>query len=342
MAFPRSVVSLRHIMLLCGAGLTLLTVLLASQGIPGWLIPAGFALVTSAGLFGEFAPAVVQLKGDPKTSGVAIMLADGSEATIPRSALETARVHHSSGEGGSSTKYQVTLWKADGGMVTICKVGTHRARAEELCEAINALLNAVPPRVEEEEALVEAARKRLTEAPAIELVAQQSARRGYRASAAMQLQVSWSAAPPTRSIMMVLVVFGGPLIALGGMLGAPPASAVAVLVALLLLSVLRHARLRRLTQMVCIDQDHLSLSKQGGKAADKRDFPVATIEAVDVDLSGSLVLRIDGANADGLMAVLRQRVPVDVGALSLSQRLDLETVLGAEVAQRSGRKLGRL
>jgi len=49
-------------MLLCGAGLTLLTVLLASQGIPGWLIPAGFALVTSAGLFGEFAPAVVQLQ----------------------------------------------------------------------------------------------------------------------------------------------------------------------------------------------------------------------------------------------------------------------------------------
>ena len=363
----------RVILLIVGVVAVLAVVSLSSMAVPYWLVPAGVVLFLCTFLVADVDPKVLEISGDGETSTIKFVLSGRGELAMPRSAISKARVttHRSSASSGSgtSTSYGVALHKSDGGVLTLTQVGGRRDRAEATADAINALLEAVPSNDEREEDLASAATDRLHESDRVSLEVEQN-EGSYREGAAGVLRATWPLAAKPAAVLTLPCGLGGMATMVLGMLatrGATPAHAAAVVGALLLLSALQHIRKRGLTQAVIVDDAYLTLRKgRGENVIDEKRIPLLAVNAVDVAWTGPLMLRVDEANEEirglsekvelkggvnlftlpsfirGVLAIARQSIQIETGALRFSERLDLEIVLGAEIAKRTRRSLGEL
>ena len=204
--------------------------------------------------------------------------------------------------------------------------------------------------------MVVAARNRLEASSAVEL-AQSEGRGGYRDAGASTLSLSWSLGHPPLRVLALPCALGGFVVIFTSFIPSlrGPVVLGAVFGVLLLLSLVLHARRRSRRMTVTVDEERLRI-EAGGEAP--KELPLIGVDAIDFAWSGPLVVRIDGANeearrvADGsggglakvaaTFALIGKSVFIDTGALSFALRHDLEVVLGAEVAARTGRTAGDL
>jgi hypothetical protein len=362
-------------MLALGIAAAFVALWMSQLEIPYWLIPAGFGLALCGFFFGDVAPSVVAMEGDADTSTVSFSLSNGETAVLPRSALGEARVttHTSSSSSGSgtSTSYGVALGKRDGGMLHLCRLGGKRDVAQSKAEEINALLDTVPVSAEREDELVAVAQRRLEESPRVIIEQPETSARGYRGGGRGALEARWPVGGEARTIVVLPAALGGMITAVLGMLashGTRPVHALVVIGLLLVASTVQHIRQRSRTQVVHIDERHLALSKRRDEdSPDAKRIPLTAVNAIDVAWSGPLMVRVDEANEEiqqlfekvsmkdgrpglldlpalirGVLAIARQSIQIPTGSLRFQERLDLETVLGAEIAERTGREIGQV
>lgn len=347
-------------------GITLLLLLI---GAPFAMVPAGFAAFLGGMLFGDTDPPIAGVEGDPEASTIALRRQNGDVVLLPRSAVAGARVtvhsSSSSSSGVSSKSYGVALRKHDGGGLALCQTGGRRERAESLVAEIDALLEAVPPRPEREADLVRDAERRLLASPSVDFSLRAETGDGYRGKTQQVLELSWSLRQPAGRVAILPLAIGGMAMIVGGMtrwLGLVHVLGIAA--AMLVLSLGFMARSAGRSTKVRVDDDHLRIiTMHGATPSDEKALPLEGVNAVDLAWTGPLMIRVDEANDEirklmakrdrgpqvgllgalrGVLALLRQTIQIDTGALSFEERFDLEVVLGAHVATRTGRDVGAL
>jgi hypothetical protein len=343
---------------------------LAAAGIPFWLVPAGVALaVTTLALAGT-GPAISEIRGDANASTVVLVLEGGAqEIALARSSVagvrRTTHTSTSSTGSGTSRSYGVALERVDKGMLTLDQ-SSSKPRAEALVEEIEGLLASVPVDAEAESASVEQAYRRLQDSAVVE-VHSSEASSGYRDAGQATLALSWSLADARRLWVLPLALGGMAMMLLGMIAPGQPWIPFAILALLVVLSIGRHFQMRTRRQHVLVNDSHLVIRQTQGEATvDERALPLVSIQALDVPQQGSLSLRVDEANDEiqrmqdavqerrrvglaflpmvlrGVVALVKQTVTVDTGALTFVDRVDVEQVLAAEVAARSDRAAGEL
>lgn len=339
-------------------------------GVPSfWMVPAGFGLVIGGALFSETDPPLTGLEGDPEASTVTVLRHGAAPVVLLRSALEAAQVtshtSSSSSGGGTSTSYGVALRKLDGGQLALAQTGGDRGVAEALAADVDAMLAAVPASEEREDDLVRQAERRLRDHPRVELTMEDEVGDGYRGRSQRVLQVSWSLRSSLGRAAVLPVVLAGMVIAISGMVQASSTVALVAMAVALVLGLILYLRSATRTMRVRVDDEYLRILTGRGSEVDEKALPLAAIDAIDLAWTGPLLVRVDEANEEiralmskaeggglrgvgvfailrGIIALMRKTIHIDTGALPFELRLDLEVLLGAEVARRSDREVGVL
>lgn len=331
------------------------------------LVPAGIALTVASIAALMQSPRFTALEGDLQTGQLSLRVDGGEVARLPSNSIATAEVTKRTSSDGStgSATYGARLQKKDGGFIHLCDVG-YEDDAKALVARISKLLDSVRVSTEGDSILAEDARRRLDRSPLVEVEQLSPSRSGYRGSGDEELVLRWSLKPGRHFIVTLPVAVGGVVSAiLSGIFadrfGLPHAAL--VLVGLFFLAALVRMRDAHKTQEVRAGGDELVLAtRRGAKSLAEERLPFAAINAVDVVSHSGLMLRIDeahrelttiregeeavdrkgsafpmGAMLGAVMALARQTIMIDTGTLPLQLRIDLETVLDAEIAARSGR-----
>lgn len=338
-----------------------------------FLVPLGVGMALTALLFHDRGRRITRITGDAGESKLRLHTSDGASLELARGSIEGARIERSvstSTESASRTiSWSVVLHKRDRGRIELLSrlPEHHRDRAEAVVAELDALLANVPVDVERERAFVDDARARLRTRYGIRFDELGVPGGGYRDAGSTKLELSWPMARPLRqSALGLLVLAGIATMATGfGQLGALPGYAFAVVFGLLWLwSVKRLLDERSLAQRVTIDDRELVISEARGERTVKSEtLPLSRVGAVDLGWDGRLAVRESelGEKLDalarttesgqmpdaralyaGISAMVRGTRFLSTGALGFAALVDLETVLGAEVAARTGRDAGVL
>ena len=354
------------VLALCALGATILTAQMVASTV--WMIPAGVTLFLSVALVSKTEPTVVSVTGDIERGTLTLALNNGESATIPRATVDQPKVvrGQSSNKGGRPT-YRVAFDLHDGGQLALRSFGSGEAPATVAARQLGLLLDHVPADQREQEELIAAARNRLEGCERVS-VEQAAPTANYRGTQLPALTLSWSLATSFRQLAALPLVVGGMITMILGMLNRHDTGPQHALIAIGLLTAVAaffHLRKSSSRIQVRIDENGTLIEQtRGGSVVNTKELSTMAIQAIDANWVGPLFLRLDEADESvqrlraagttsesripvltivrSIWSIIRHRVTLETGLLSLQERLDLELVLSAEIARRSGRSAAEI
>lgn len=369
----RATASKRIFFMLALASLAV-TLLVAKAGSgPRWLIFAGVTLFLCAALTGTVESTVVAVTGDAEEGTLGLALDNGEEATIPRGVVAKARMvsgiagnTRSGSRGNRRPSYGVVFDLHDGGHIDLRSFGTRKEVASKTAEQLGLLLEGIEVNQDQQDKLVEQAHQRLDASTRV-TVKRENTTGNYRGTDAPDIAVSWSVARSFTFMLGIPLLLG----ALTSMVFGAIANSTSfrnTVIALGLFTLLGTAfYFRQLSGRlsVQIGADGTVIERtRGGSIIDKKELSLLAVQAIDAKWHGPLYLRLDEADESverlraasqtndskmslptilkSIWAMLRHRVALETGSLSLQERLDVELVLSAELAKRTGRSLAEI
>ena len=338
----------------------------------------GFGLMMTgigcALLFGRQAISDVSV-GPP---GVTLHCSDRSSVTLPHAAVSDVRVRtvtssttSTSTDGSTSTSrsvhYAIELRKRDGGAIELGQ-RRHEGEAQQIASgltwAIERAATATTPAAPTDPVAL------LANSPFVRATRKGNEGAADYRKAAKQgpLEVEWSLRPAASTVLVTTFMPAGFACAAYGFhlqgTSSAPAIIAAILAALFPVLLVRHALDARLTQVLRVDDESLTIEKRRGeRRKEQRKIPLTSVTAVDFSHSqeivgGVLVVRLDDQKAPsdfvasagpglfaalrGIVAYSRSAVQVPLGRLPFGDKVRVDLAIGAEIASRTARDEGQI
>lgn len=344
-----------------GVGYLLIRGASAAEGLP-WMCIAGIVMcLVAVFLELEPRPELTAVEGDPRASTITLVEQSGARLSLPRSAIAGAAFSRGSSSGdGASSLPRFYLKKRDGGRLHLGQGSIDQV--QRLTQQLEQLLAAIPAAPAAEAELVREAERRLAASPLVELN-RSGGTDGYRGGSRPPLELAWPKPRRRVRLLSAPLFIAGWVAIVGDILfevGVIPVVGAGLLAAVGAALVYRSAAKRR--EQLRVDHQHLLLNQDGGTAA-RGELPLTAIQAIDLTFEGPLTIRLVDLQAE-LRRIREQQGPqaassveaklsrwaafwaggisLETSKLPLADRFDLETLLGAEVAWRTGRWPGDL
>jgi hypothetical protein len=316
------------------------------------LLPLGAAGVLAGFRWVESAPSFTAVSGE---QGRVLLHMHEGDLTLSRDSVRDVVAFSGHDDPEMSRRHQILIRKHDGGLITLAQLNTHHDEAEALRRRLEELLEKTPAGEGLDD--TDAAWRRLRASDGV-TVEEATGPEGYRDHTS-EVSLSWSLHKPWRQVLAFPLISLGLACAILPFViasGADPVGWVlpAFFAAFAMVAAALMAKDQASTMALRIDDRELSMTRRRRqRIVEKRKLPLLSVVAVALQ-AGSLTLRIEEAGeqlvelADrpprpgvamvrSILALARQTIDLRAQSLPLSLRLDLETVIGARIAEATGR-----